>query len=124
MEDLVRGLVAVMESVKAKGEVINLGNPDERTIRNLAEVILAVTGRDLSFVERPTAVGDDPNRRCPDIAKARTLTGWRPAIPLHEGLCRTIPYFEQALRPKTHAGDHATMSDHERASLCPGRTAA
>jgi len=124
VDDLVRGLMAVMESERAKGEVINLGNPDERTIRNLAEVILAVTGRDLSFVERPTAVGDDPNRRCPDIAKARTLTGWRPAIPLHEGLCRTIPYFEQALRPKTHAGDHATMSDHERASLCPGRTAA
>jgi len=95
--DLVRGLVAVMEGERAKGEVINLGNPDERTIRNLAEVILAATGRDLPFVERPTAVGDDPNRRCPDIAKARALVGWEPTIPLDQGLRLTIPYFEQVL---------------------------
>jgi len=95
--DLVRGLVAVMEGERAKGEVINLGNPDERTIRNLAEVILTATGRDLPFVERPTAVGDDPNRRCPDIAKARALVGWEPTIPLDEGLRLTIPYFEQVL---------------------------
>jgi nucleoside-diphosphate-sugar epimerase len=96
--DLVGGLIAVMESERAKGEVINLGNPDERTIRNLAEVIVAVTGRDVPFVERPTAVGDDPNRRCPDITKARTLVGWEPTIALDDGLRRTIPYFEQALR--------------------------
>ena len=96
--DLVRGLMAVMESDRAKGEVINLGNPDERTIRNLAEVIVAVTGQDVPFVERPTAVGDDPNRRCPDITKARTLVGWEPTISLDDGLRRTIPYFEQVLK--------------------------
>ncbi len=95
--DLVRGLMAVMESERAKGEVINLGNPDERTIRSLAEAILAATDRDLPFVERPTAVGDDPSRRCPDITKARTLVGWEPTIPLDEGLRLTIPYFEQVL---------------------------
>ncbi len=124
VEDLVRGLVAVMESMKAKGEVINLGNPDERTIRSLAAVILAVTGRDLPFVERPTAVGDDPNRRCPDIAKARALTGWEPAIPLDEGLRRTIPYFERALRAITGTGEQAPMPGRESAPLCPGRAAA
>jgi len=96
--DLVRGLVAVMESERARGEVINLGNPDERTIRDLAEVILAVTGRDLPFVDRPTAVGDDPNRRCPEITKARTLVGWEPTVSLDEGLRLTIPYFEHALK--------------------------
>ena len=90
--------MAVMEGERAKGEVINLGNPDERTIRNLAEVILAVTGRDAPLVDRPTVVGDDPNRRCPDITKARTLVGWAPTIPLDEGLRLTIPYFEQALK--------------------------
>lgn len=95
--DLVRGLVAVMESERARGEVINLGNPDERTIRDLAKMILAVTGRDLPFVDRPTAVGDDPNRRCPEITKARTLVGWEPTVALDEGLRLTIPYFEHVL---------------------------
>jgi UDP-glucuronate decarboxylase len=97
VDDLVRGLLAVMESPNAKGEVINLGNPDERTIRNLGEVILRATDRDLPFVETPTAVGDDPNRRCPDITKARTLVGWEPTVPLDEGLRRTIPFFQRVL---------------------------
>ncbi len=97
VEDLVRGLMAVMEAPAAKGEVINLGNPDERTIRNLAEIILKATDRNLPFVETPTAVGDDPARRCPDIGKARALVGWEPVVPLDEGLRRTIPYFRKAL---------------------------
>ena len=96
--DLVRGLMAVMEGERATGEVINLGNPDERTIRSLAEVILRATDQTLPFVERPTAVGDDPNRRCPDITKARTLVGWEPTITLDEGLRLTIPYFEHVLK--------------------------
>ncbi len=103
VEDLVRGLMAVMDAPQAKGEVINLGNPDERTIRNLAETILRVTERDLPFEDRPTAVGDDPNRRCPDITKAKTLVGWEPRISLDEGLRRTIPYFESVLN--ANAGD-------------------
>lgn len=97
VDDLVAGLILLMEAPRARGEVINLGNPDERTIRNLAEVILRITDRDVPLVERPTAVGDDPARRCPDITKARTLIGWQPTTPLDEGLRRTIPYFEQAL---------------------------
>jgi len=97
VDDLIRGLIAVMESGQTKGEVINIGNPDERTIRNLAEVILRITDRDLPLLETPTAVGDDPNRRCPDITKVRALVGWEPTIPLDEGLRRTIPYFERVL---------------------------
>ncbi|MDQ6602273.1 MAG: GDP-mannose 4,6-dehydratase, partial [Chloroflexota bacterium] len=108
--DLVRGLTAVMESPNAKGEVINLGNPDERTIRSLAEAILRATNRTLPFVDRPTAVGDDPNRRCPDIAKARALVGWEPAIPLDEGLRLTIPFFEQVLG---NEGLRAPSGQHE-----------
>jgi nucleoside-diphosphate-sugar epimerase len=96
--DLVGGLMAVMESERAKGEVINLGNPDERTIRSLAEAIVRATGRAVPMVERPTAVGDDPARRCPDIAKARALVGWEPTISLDEGLRLTIPFFEQAIK--------------------------
>ncbi len=108
--DLVRGLTAVMESPNAKGEVINLGNPDERTIRSLAEAILRATDRTLPFVDRPTAVGDDPNRRCPDITKARALVGWEPAIPLDEGLRLTIPFFEQVLG---NEGLRAPSGQHE-----------
>ena len=115
VDDLVRGLLAVMESGRAKGEVINLGNPDERTIRSLAEVILAVTGRDLPLVEKPTAVGDDPNRRCPDIAKARELVGWEPIIALEEGLRRTIPHFARAL---------GSRAQHEQVAQCASYAAA
>jgi UDP-glucuronate decarboxylase len=124
VDDLVRGLIAVMESGNAKGEVINLGNPDERTIRNLAAVILAVTGRELPMVERPTAVGDDPNRRCPDIAKARALTGWEPFIPLDEGLRRTIPHFERILGMRAQPASHATLPRREQAARCSAPTAA
>ena len=95
--DLVRGLVAVMEGERARGEVINLGNPDERTIRSLAAIILKATDRQLPFIEVPTAVGDDPARRCPDIGKAKALVGWEPVVPLDEGLRRTIPFFMRAL---------------------------
>jgi nucleoside-diphosphate-sugar epimerase len=97
VDDLVRGLLAVMESDRAKGEVINLGNPDERTIRSLAEAIAAATNQELTVVNRPTAVGDDPGRRCPDITKARTLIGWEPTVPLDQGLRLTIPYFERII---------------------------
>jgi nucleoside-diphosphate-sugar epimerase len=116
VDDLVRGLLAVMEAPGAQGEVINLGNPDERTIRNLGETILRVTERELPFVERPTAVGDDPNRRCPDITKAKTLVGWEPVVPLEEGLRLTIPYFEEALSAKTCGDDHATVRPPARAA--------
>jgi nucleoside-diphosphate-sugar epimerase len=77
--------------------VINLGNPDERTIRDLGEQILRATGRELAFVETPTVVGDDPARRCPDIRKAQALVGWEPEVTLEEGLRRTIPYFKRVL---------------------------
>jgi len=86
-----------MESPRANGEVINLGNPDERTIRNLAEIILLATDRELPFVEMPTAVGDDPARRCPDIGKAKALVEWEPEVSLDEGLRRTIPFFRRVL---------------------------
>ncbi len=97
VSDTVRGIIAVMEAAQAKGEVVNLGNPDERTIRSLAEVIQRVTHRDLPFIKKPTAVGDDPNQRCPDITKARTLIGWDPRVSLEEGLQLTIPYFRKEI---------------------------
>ena len=73
---------------------INLGNPTEFTIRELAELILELTGSRSKIVHRPLPQ-DDPQKRRPDISEAERLLGWRPAISLREGLIKTIPYFEQ-----------------------------
>jgi UDP-glucuronate decarboxylase len=73
---------------------INLGNPTEFTIRELAELILELTGSRSKIVHRPLPP-DDPQKRRPDISEAERVLGWRPAISLREGLTKTIPYFER-----------------------------
>ena len=75
---------------------INLGNPSEFTMRQLAELILELTGSRSKIVHRPLPQ-DDPRQRKPDISEAERLLGWRPAISLKEGLTKTIPYFEELL---------------------------
>ncbi|HEX5503123.1 MAG TPA: UDP-glucuronic acid decarboxylase family protein [Thermomicrobiales bacterium] len=94
--DLVAGLLAAMETEGVAGQVFNLGNPDERTIAEFAATIQRLCGVDLPVEHRPLPV-DDPTRRCPDIARARAVLGWAPAVALEEGLRRTIPYFRRAL---------------------------
>ncbi|MGA7672538.1 MAG: UDP-glucuronic acid decarboxylase family protein [Nitrolancea sp.] len=92
VSDLVDGLRRVMESDDARGEVINLGNADERTIKNLAEVVARLCGSSsgLEYLpERP----DDPYKRCPDITKAKTLLGWQPTVDIEAGMRKTIDYF-------------------------------
>jgi UDP-glucuronate decarboxylase len=71
---------------------VNIGNPDERTMLELARFVLEVTGSasDIVFEPLPT---DDPTRRCPDISLARRELGWEPRIGLREGIERTIEYF-------------------------------
>lgn len=95
VDDLVEGLVAAMETPAATGEVINLGNPEEHTILEFAQIILEVTGSRSPIVFVEAAVGDDPQRRRPDITKARRLLGWEPRVPLLEGLERTAAWFRQ-----------------------------
>jgi UDP-glucuronate decarboxylase len=73
---------------------INLGNPTEFTVRELAELILELTGSRSKIVHRPLPQ-DDPQKRRPDIGQAERLLGWRPAVSLREGLTKTIPYFER-----------------------------
>ena len=75
---------------------INLGNPGEVTIRQLAEMIIEFTGAKSSIVSRPLP-HDDPIRRRPDISRAKNTLDWEPLVPLREGLARTIAYFEQTL---------------------------
>jgi dTDP-glucose 4,6-dehydratase len=94
VSDLVEGIFRLMMSDFA--EPVNVGNPAELTMRQLAERIVAVTGSRSRIVERPLPV-DDPKRRQPDITRARTILGWEPAVSLDEGLPRTIDYFRKKL---------------------------
>src|SRR5688500_2396999 len=70
----------------------NIGNPGEFTMRQLADLVIELTGSKSPIVQRPLPA-DDPKQRQPDIAKARRQLGWEPTIPLREGLARTIDYF-------------------------------
>ena len=94
--DLVRGIAAAMFTAKTQGEVFNLGNPDERSIREFADMIVRLTGTYVPIEHKPLPA-DDPRRRRPDISKAQTWLGWTPEISLEEGLAETIAYFRQEL---------------------------
>ena len=95
--DLVRGFMAVMGGDAARGEVINLGNPEEHTVLEFANLIIELTGSASKLVLREQVVGDDPQRRRPDIDKARRLLGWEPSVGLRDGLSKTIDYFRAEL---------------------------
>ena len=97
VSDLVEGLVRVMESDRASGEIINLGNPAEHTVMEYAQMIRELAGSTSQVVFTPYAVGDDPQRRRPDIAKAREVLAWEPSIGLEDGLSRTIEYFRSEI---------------------------
>lgn len=92
ISDMVSGIIAAMESADTRGQVINLGNPDERTVMDIAKLIKKMTQSQSEIIhsERPV---DDPARRKPDITKAKKLLGWEPKVPLEEGLEKTIEYF-------------------------------
>jgi dTDP-glucose 4,6-dehydratase len=79
----------------------NIGNPDEYTVRQLAELVVELTGSSSSIVQRPLPE-DDPKVRRPDIGRAREMLGWMPSVPLREGVMRTIEYF-RALGPERFA---------------------
>jgi UDP-glucuronate decarboxylase len=96
VDDLIRGMIATMNTEAKVIGPINLGNPVELTIRELAETILDLTGSRSKIVHRPLPQ-DDPRKRRPDISEAERLLNWRPAVSLREGLAKTIPYFEELL---------------------------
>ena len=103
VEDLVDGLIRLMESADDLIGPINLGNPEEFTIRQLAELVIEITGSASKIIHRPLPA-DDPRQRQPDISKARDLLDWRPTIPLREGMTKTISYFDQLLKQPAAAG--------------------
>ena len=92
VDDLIEGFLRFMDTPAGVTGPINLGNPGEFTMLELAEKVVRLTGSDSKIVHKPLPQ-DDPKQRRPDIAKARTLMDWEPAVPLDEGLARTIAYF-------------------------------
>src|SRR2546425_2550675 len=90
VDDLIDGIVRLFE--RGDPEPTNIGNPNEFTVRQLAEVVLRLTGSRSQIVERPLPV-DDPKVRQPDIARARATLGWEPEVSLEQGLQHTIEYF-------------------------------
>jgi nucleoside-diphosphate-sugar epimerase len=89
----------MMESNATSGMVVNLGNPEEHTILEFAEMIRELTGSNSEFVFTEPAVGDDPQRRRPEIERARSILGWEPQVSLRDGIARTIEYFRGELSP-------------------------
>jgi len=96
VDDLLNGLISLMESSDDVTGPINLGNPVESTILELAEKIINLSKSSSKIVFKPLPQ-DDPTRRRPDITKARETLNWNPKVPLEDGLMRTIEYFRAAL---------------------------
>jgi dTDP-glucose 4,6-dehydratase len=94
VSDLVRGVLAALE--RADELPVNLGNPEEVTVLQLAETIVRLAGSDSKIVFRDLPV-DDPKQRRPDITRARRLIGWEPEVGLEDGLTRTLEYFRQVV---------------------------
>jgi dTDP-glucose 4,6-dehydratase len=96
VSDLVDGIIRLMES--DVHDPVNIGNPHEMTIEEIARVIIRISGSNSTIVYRPLPE-DDPKVRRPDITRARTLLGWEPKVPLEEGLLKTLDYFRTKVQP-------------------------
>jgi len=94
VDDLIEGLVTLMESPGEITGPINLGNPVDSTMAELATKVIQITGSRSSIIHMDLPL-DDPRQRKPDITKARNLLGWEPRIPLEEGLKKTVTYFRE-----------------------------
>lgn len=96
VDDLLAAMMATMDMEETDGLPINIGNPHEITIAELASIIIELTGSGSPIVYQPLPQ-DDPLQRRPDITKARALLRWEPLVPLRDGLARTINYFDKLL---------------------------
>ncbi|MSO85366.1 MAG: SDR family oxidoreductase [Rhodospirillales bacterium] len=96
VDDLIDGLIRLMDAPDTITGPVNLGNPTELTIRQLAETVIELTRSSSRIVRRPLPA-DDPMQRCPNIALAKKALRWKPRVPLEDGLKRTIAYFRDRL---------------------------
>ena len=96
VDDLVSGIIALMENASNDPGPVNLGNPGEFTMLELASLVLEMTGS-TSSIEHRDLPADDPKQRQPNIDKAKKVLGWEPSVPLRDGLKKTIDYFQSQL---------------------------
>ena len=108
VSDLIEGMVRLMEHPTLVGPV-NVGNPNEFTIRELAEQVVASTGSKSKIISKPLP-SDDPRQRQPDIALAKKELGWSPTVQLKEGLQKTIAYFDELLSSGENPQDYVRLS--------------
>jgi UDP-glucuronate decarboxylase len=101
VDDLIEGFLRMMATPDAVTGPVNLGNPVETSVAELARLVIDLTGSRSKLVHRPLPI-DDPIQRCPDITQAKRLLEWQPKTPLRAGLKRTIDYFDELL---TELGD-------------------
>jgi UDP-glucuronate decarboxylase len=99
VSDLIEGFIRLMALEQDPGPV-NLGNPRESTVRELAEIVIGLTGSDSKLRREPLPI-DDPTQRCPDISKAKALLGWEPQVTLEDGLQKTIEYMREIAERRT-----------------------
>ena len=97
VDDLIGCMLRFMQTPDEVTGPLNMGNPGEFTIQELAELVVSLTGSSSPIVRAPLP-GDDPRQRCPDIARTRKTLAWEPKISLREGLVPTIAYFDRLLR--------------------------
>ncbi len=102
VSDMIEGITRLMNAPDDVPGPVNLGNPHEITIRELAEAIISLSGAKSKLVKRPLPE-DDPLQRCPDITQAREKLDWTPSVPLEEGLKHTIDYFDRLLSSEATA---------------------
>lgn len=95
VDDLIEGILRLFD--RGGCDPVNIGNPGEFTVLELAEIVRDLTGSSSEMVYKPLPV-DDPQQRCPDISTAKSALGWEPRVTLREGLERTIPYFRAVLQ--------------------------
>ena len=103
-DDLIDAMVRMMATPDNVTGPINIGNPGEFTIRQLAEMVIELTGSRSKIVNRPLP-SDDPKQRRPDISLAQEMLGWQPRTPLREGLIKTIAYFGSFLSSRKIAAE-------------------
>ena len=97
IDDLIEGMLRMMGTKDDVTGPVNIGNPDEFTVKELAELVIRLTGSKSKIIRQPLPQ-DDPIRRQPDISLAnRLLDDWKPSIPLQEGLLKTIDYFKEII---------------------------
>jgi len=93
VSDLVEGIYKAMNKLSTKGEIINLGNPEEFTMIDFAKLVIKLTGSKSKLIFKPLPK-DDPTRRCPDIRKAIKILNWKPKVKVKSGVSETIKYYK------------------------------